>query len=105
MKTDRSRISAANFLLISIFVCFYLQILAMDINRENYEIGLPIIEKAGLAHKIEFREGPALPALDLMVEDVSSYYLCRYLPRDHKFCYTSGKEKCTTVTWLMVHIF
>ncbi|CAN1307451.1 Caffeoyl-CoA O-methyltransferase 3 [Linum perenne] len=48
-------------------------ILAMDINRENYEIGLPIIEKAGVAHKIEFREGPALPALDLMVEDKSNH--------------------------------
>ncbi|KAI3704655.1 hypothetical protein L1987_74882 [Smallanthus sonchifolius] len=44
-------------------------ILALDINRENYEIGLPIIEKAGVAHKIDFREGPALPLLDQMVED------------------------------------
>lgn len=42
----------------------------MDINRENYEIGRPIIEKAGVAHKIDFREGPALPVLDQMVEDV-----------------------------------
>ncbi|KAF5798891.1 putative caffeoyl-CoA O-methyltransferase [Helianthus annuus] len=45
------------------------KILALDINRENYEIGLPIIEKAGVAHKIDFREGPALPLLDQMVED------------------------------------
>ncbi|KVI02677.1 O-methyltransferase, family 3 [Cynara cardunculus var. scolymus] len=45
------------------------KILALDINRENYEIGLPIIEKAGVAHKIDFREGPALPVLDLMIED------------------------------------
>lgn len=52
--------------------CFNLQILAMDINRENYEIGLPIIEKAGVAHKIDFREGPALPVLDQMIEDVSA---------------------------------
>lgn len=43
----------------------------MDINRENYEIGLPVIEKAGVANKIDFREGPALPVLDLMIEDVS----------------------------------
>ena len=42
----------------------------MDINRENYELGLPVIEKAGVAHKIEFKEGPALPVLDLMIEDV-----------------------------------
>ncbi|PIA46210.1 hypothetical protein AQUCO_01500020v1 [Aquilegia coerulea] len=45
------------------------KILAMDINRENYEIGLPVIEKAGVAHKIDFREGPALPVLDQMLED------------------------------------
>ncbi|KAI7745019.1 hypothetical protein M8C21_021466, partial [Ambrosia artemisiifolia] len=45
------------------------KILALDINRENYEIGLPIIEKAGVAHKIDFREGPALPLLDQMVDD------------------------------------
>nr|GEW25762.1 caffeoyl-CoA O-methyltransferase-like [Tanacetum cinerariifolium] len=32
------------------------KILALDINRENYEIGLPIIGKAGVAHKIDFRE-------------------------------------------------
>nr|AAQ89932.1 caffeoyl-CoA 3-O-methyltransferase 1 [Zea mays] len=45
-------------------------ILAMDINRENYELGLPCIEKAGVAHKIDFREGPALPVLDdLIAED------------------------------------
>lgn len=47
------------------------QILAMDINRENYDLGRPIIEKAGVAHKIDFREGPALPVLDQLVEDVS----------------------------------
>lgn len=43
----------------------------MDVNRENYELGLPVIEKAGVAHKIDFKEGPALPVLDEMVEDVS----------------------------------
>uniref|UniRef100_A0A3Q7FZP7 caffeoyl-CoA O-methyltransferase n=1 Tax=Solanum lycopersicum TaxID=4081 RepID=A0A3Q7FZP7_SOLLC len=46
----------------------FLLILAMDINRDNYETGLPVIEKAGLAHKTEFREGPALPVLDQMIE-------------------------------------
>ena len=49
---------------------FVPQILAMDINRENYELGLPCIEKAGVAHKIDFREGPALPVLDDLVADV-----------------------------------
>ncbi|KAJ9177274.1 hypothetical protein P3X46_012510 [Hevea brasiliensis] len=45
------------------------KILAMDINRENYELGLPVIEKAGVAHKIDFREGPALPVLDQLIQD------------------------------------
>ncbi len=48
-----------------------LQILAMDINRDNYELGLPVIQKAGVAHKIDFKEGPALPILDQMIEHVS----------------------------------
>ncbi|KAI4354334.1 hypothetical protein L6164_003204 [Bauhinia variegata] len=45
------------------------KILAMDTNREYYELGLPIIEKAGVAHKIDFREGPALPLLDQLIQD------------------------------------
>ncbi|TXG64281.1 hypothetical protein EZV62_011275 [Acer yangbiense] len=48
-------------------------ILAMDINRENYELGLPVIQKAGVAHKIEFREGPALPVLDQMILDEKNH--------------------------------
>lgn len=62
----------------------------MDINRENYEIGLPIIEKAGLAHKIDFREGPALPALDQMIEDVRFIKISLSLSLSLKFleqCY------------------
>lgn len=55
------------------------QILAMDINRENYELGLPVIEKAGVAHKIDFREGPALPVLDHMIEDVRTNELLFFL--------------------------
>nr|AIG22510.1 caffeoyl-CoA O-methyltransferase [Eucalyptus urophylla] len=45
------------------------KILAMDINRESYELGLPVIQKAGVADKIDFREGPALPILDQLIED------------------------------------
>lgn len=54
----------------------------MDVNRENYELGLPIIEKAGVAHKIDFREGPALPVLDELVADVSIFLLISFLPFD-----------------------
>ncbi|XP_047311526.1 caffeoyl-CoA O-methyltransferase 3-like [Impatiens glandulifera] len=49
------------------------KILAMDINREYYDIGFPIIEKAGVAHKIDFREGPALPVLDQLVSDEKNH--------------------------------
>jgi len=49
------------------------KILAMDINRENYELGLPVIKKAGVDHKIEFREGPALPVLDEMIKDEKNH--------------------------------
>jgi len=56
-----------------IFHCWLSQILAMDVNREHYELGLPIIKKAGVAHKIDFREGPALPVLDKLVEDVKIF--------------------------------
>ncbi|MCL1415310.1 hypothetical protein M3J43_25210, partial [Escherichia coli] len=35
----------------------------------DFEIGLPVIQKAGVAHKIDFREGPALPALDQLMDD------------------------------------
>ncbi|XAR72911.1 Caffeoyl-CoA O-methyltransferase [Bertholletia excelsa] len=45
------------------------KILAVDKNRENYELGIPIFQKAGVAHKIDFREGPALLVLDQLIED------------------------------------
>ncbi|XP_047182061.1 uncharacterized protein LOC124848430 [Vigna umbellata] len=59
------------FLWVEAVSCFVetKQILAMDISREYYELGLPVIEKAGVAHKIDFREGPALPLLDQLIKD------------------------------------
>lgn len=43
--------------------------IGIDINRESYDLGRPIIEKAGVAHKIDFRESPALPILDELVQN------------------------------------
>ncbi|KAL2924493.1 Flavonoid 3' 5'-methyltransferase [Bienertia sinuspersici] len=40
------------------------KLLAIDMNREAYEVGLPFIKKAGVEHKIEFVEGTALPILN-----------------------------------------
>jgi len=45
------------------------KITAIDVNREMYEIGLPIIKKAGVEHKIDFIESKALPVLDKLLED------------------------------------
>ncbi|KAG2644153.1 hypothetical protein PVAP13_2KG409900 [Panicum virgatum] len=46
------------------------KIVAIDVTRESYDrIGSPVIEKAGVAHKIDFHVGLALPVLDQMVAD------------------------------------
>eukprot|EP00253_Pinus_taeda_P005313 PITA_05313 len=45
------------------------KIIAMDINKANYDMGLAIIEKVGVAHKIDFREVPTLPLLDEMLKN------------------------------------
>ncbi|KAI7753696.1 hypothetical protein M8C21_003102 [Ambrosia artemisiifolia] len=45
------------------------KIVAIDINREYYEIGRPVIEKAGVEHKIDFIESDAITALDKLLED------------------------------------
>ncbi|KAJ0891107.1 putative caffeoyl-CoA O-methyltransferase [Helianthus annuus] len=45
------------------------KIVAIDMNRESYEIGRPVIEKAGVEHKVEFIESEALPALDKLLEN------------------------------------
>jgi len=44
-------------------------------SREYYEMGLPMIEKAGVAHKIDFRQGSALPLLDELLQDVRTSFL------------------------------
>ncbi|RVW46788.1 putative caffeoyl-CoA O-methyltransferase [Vitis vinifera] len=48
---------------------FVLQIIAIDIDREAFELGFPIIEKAGVQHKIDFIEAPGLEVLDRLLED------------------------------------
>uniref|UniRef100_A0A5B7BXZ0 Uncharacterized protein n=1 Tax=Davidia involucrata TaxID=16924 RepID=A0A5B7BXZ0_DAVIN len=45
------------------------KIIAIDLNRDTYEIGLPIIKKAGVEHKIDYIESKALPVLDKLLED------------------------------------
>jgi 16S rRNA G966 N2-methylase RsmD len=52
-----------------------LQITAIDINQETFEIGLPIIKKAGVADKINFIESEALPVLDQLLQTVRMSFL------------------------------
>ncbi|XP_042975118.1 probable caffeoyl-CoA O-methyltransferase At4g26220 isoform X1 [Carya illinoinensis] len=48
------------------------KITAIDVNRETFEIGLPIIKKAGVADKIDFIESEALPALDQLLQNTEN---------------------------------
>ncbi|KAL0376092.1 UNVERIFIED_CONTAM: Caffeoyl-CoA O-methyltransferase [Sesamum calycinum] len=65
-------INAKNTMEIGVYTGYSLLATALALPttaRENYELGLPVIQKAGVAHKIDFREGPALPVLDQMIQD------------------------------------
>nr|XP_043628092.1 probable caffeoyl-CoA O-methyltransferase At4g26220 [Erigeron canadensis] len=44
------------------------KIVAIDVSREFYEIGRPVIKNAGVEHKIDFIESEAIPALDKLLE-------------------------------------
>jgi predicted O-methyltransferase YrrM len=46
------------------------QVIALDIDKEAYEIGAPFIVKAGVAHKVDFRDGPAMDGIDMLLKDV-----------------------------------
>lgn len=45
------------------------EIVAIDMKRKAFEIGLPVIKKAGVDHKINFVEAEALPVLDKLLEE------------------------------------
>ncbi|THG12914.1 hypothetical protein TEA_021392 [Camellia sinensis var. sinensis] len=45
------------------------QIVAIDPNREAFEVGLPFIHKAGVEHKINFIESDAISVLNEMLSD------------------------------------
>ncbi|XP_019708342.1 norbelladine 4'-O-methyltransferase isoform X1 [Elaeis guineensis] len=46
------------------------QILAIDIEKSYYEIGLPFIQRAGVENKINFIEAAAIPFLDKMIQEI-----------------------------------
>ncbi|KAG0599505.1 hypothetical protein M758_12G157200 [Ceratodon purpureus] len=49
------------------------KVIALDISREWYDIGAPVIQKAGVAHKIDFREGPAMDNIDILLRDETNH--------------------------------
>lgn len=51
------------------------KVIALDISKEWYDIGAPVIQKAGVAHKIDFRDGPAMDSIEVLLQDVKSVYL------------------------------
>jgi caffeoyl-CoA O-methyltransferase len=49
------------------------KVIALDISRESYDIGAPFFEEAGVAHKIDFRQGPALDTLQTFVKEEKNH--------------------------------
>ncbi|XP_057968581.1 probable caffeoyl-CoA O-methyltransferase At4g26220 [Malania oleifera] len=45
------------------------KITAIDVDRQAYELGLPMIRNAGMEQKIDFIESQALPILDKLLQD------------------------------------
>ncbi|CAN1297305.1 Caffeoyl-CoA O-methyltransferase [Linum perenne] len=45
-----------------------LEITAIDISKQHYDLGFPFIKEAGVAHKINFIESPATPILEHLLE-------------------------------------
>ncbi|KAJ0031946.1 hypothetical protein Pint_13345 [Pistacia integerrima] len=64
------------------------------VNREAYEIGLPVIQKARVDHKIEFIESEGLAALDQLLENIENEgkFDCAYVDAD-KANYWNYHEK------------
>ncbi|WOL19874.1 caffeoyl-CoA O-methyltransferase [Canna indica] len=64
------------------------KIMAIDVNRNNYELGLPVIQKAGVAHKIDFREGLALTIIDELMgeEKYKGWFDFAFVDADKKNC-------------------
>ncbi|KAF8034057.1 hypothetical protein BT93_C0362 [Corymbia citriodora subsp. variegata] len=48
------------------------KIIAVDVNREAYEMGFPIIKKAGVEHKVDFIKSEALQALDDLMANLDN---------------------------------
>lgn len=50
---------------------FFVQIIAVDPDKEAYQTGVPFIKKAGVEHKINFIQSDAMSVLNDLIADVS----------------------------------
>ncbi|KAL2928713.1 Flavonoid 3' 5'-methyltransferase, partial [Bienertia sinuspersici] len=57
------------------------KVVAVDADREAFEVGLPAIIKAGVEHKIEFIQGDGIVVLDNLLNKVSH-------TKSSTYCYT-----------------
>ena len=69
--------------------------IALDISREWYNVEEPVIQKAGVAHKIDFREGPAMDNIKALQRDVRSLTVNVSRKPYMKTVYTGMKTVCT----------
>ncbi|XP_066352414.1 tricin synthase 2-like isoform X2 [Miscanthus floridulus] len=44
------------------------RVVAIDVSREYFDLGLPVLARAGVADKVDFREGPASEHLDALLD-------------------------------------
>ncbi|KAL8209317.1 hypothetical protein R6Q57_006049 [Mikania cordata] len=80
------------------------KIVAIDVNREFYEIGKPAIIKAQVEHKIDFIESEAIPALDKLLEDPKNEGSFDYVFVDaDKINYLNYHEKVMKVNGIIVY--
>ncbi|CAM6119526.1 unnamed protein product [Calypogeia fissa] len=49
------------------------KVIGLDTSRQSYDIGVPFFEEAGVAHKIDFRQGPALDTLHTLVKEEKNH--------------------------------
>ncbi|KAK6116595.1 hypothetical protein DH2020_049701 [Rehmannia glutinosa] len=49
------------------------KVIAIDPDREAYETGLPFIEKAGVAHKIEFFDSDAMTTINKLLDNFKQF--------------------------------
>ena len=82
---DDGKVCTFEGYLVQLIICLFyvtnsivcvVQVIALDPDREAYEIGLPFIKKAGIEHKIDFIQSPALPVLDKLLQEVSIILCC-----------------------------